>query len=310
MPNAMSLPVNHRLYLALTRTPTHVGAGQGLDDIDLPVYRNTWGLPILPGSSFKGVLRQAAADADGSDADTVQTLYGPDPKNAAKHAGMLALQDARLLLLPVASLRGGWAWVTSAGLLWRYRRDAAAAGLAGLPQPPPALEPGAHRALVGQSGSPLAMQVHGSTQAMLLEAALTLSVSSTVAAWAAHLAALAFPDDDAAWRSAFESRMVLVDDDTFMDFCRSGTEVRARVRLDENRVAVDGALWREECVPADSLFWGVFSAQLVPAAPAQLEPAEALRRVRPASLQLGGKASVGYGWVDFLPQPGPQGQSA
>ncbi len=297
MPN----PSNHRLYLALTRTPTHVGCGHGLGEIDLPIQRNSWGLPILPGSAIKGVLRQSAAEAWQCTPGLITTLFGPDRANASDHAGMLAPQDARLLAMPVAALCGGWAWVTCVGMLMRYRRDAAAAGHSGLP-PLPAAVPDAQSAQVASQNSPLLMQAQGPI-AVLHESSLQVQADASVGQWGEHLAAGAFPSDDAAWRQDFAQRLIVVNDDLFHHFTHVATEVRARVALDDNRVAKDNALWREECVPADSLFWGLISAFPVAAMPGALGVTAALEKVARACVQIGGKASVGYGWLDFLPQP-------
>lgn len=311
----MLTPPNHRLYLALTRTPTHVGCGQGLGEIDLPIQRNSWGLPILPGSSIKGVLRQSAAEAWRCTPGQIAALFGPDRADAGDHAGMLAPQDARLLAMPVASLCGGWAWVTCPGMLMRYRRDAAAAGYPGLPALPAAVIE-AQSASVASLGSPLLMRTDGHI-ALLHESVLQVQADDCIGVWGQHLAAMAFPQDDATWRQDFAQRLIVVNDDLFHHFTQVATEVRARVALDENRVANDRALWREECVPADSLFWGLVSAFPIVAkprtreassvAPAALSVAEALALMRSACLQIGGKASVGYGWLDFLPQPAAAG---
>ena len=45
-------------------SPLHVGIGQGVGLIDLPIAREkATGLPILPGSSLKGALRDLCVDA-------------------------------------------------------------------------------------------------------------------------------------------------------------------------------------------------------------------------------------------------------
>ncbi len=307
----MPSPPNHRLYLTLTRTPIHVGCGQGLGEIDLPIQRNSWGLPILPGSAIKGVLRQSAAEAWHCEPGQIAALFGPDRADAGDHAGMLAPQDARLLAMPVASLCGGWAWVTCPGMLMRYRRDAAAAGHPSLPSLPAAVIK-AQCASVASLASPLLMSTAGHI-AVLLESVLQVQADACIGLWGAHLAALVFPHDDDAWRQDFAQRLIVVNDDLFHILTKVATEVRARVALGAARVAKDRALWREECVPADSLFWGLISAFPMVAkpgarlAPAALSVAEALALMRSACVQIGGKASVGYGWLDFLPQPAAPG---
>ena len=111
-------------------SPLHAGTGQGIGAIDLPIAREkATGIPYLPGSSLKGVLRDRASAWD---RDTLFAVFGPDTENASEHAGAVQVGDAKLLLLPVRSLYGVFALATSPYLLERFRREALMAGL----QPP------------------------------------------------------------------------------------------------------------------------------------------------------------------------------
>lgn len=86
-------------------TPLHAGTGQGVDVIDQPIARErATQLPLLPGSSIKGVLRDRYdEDRIGSDAERL-ALFGPRTESAADFAGALQFSDARLLLFPVRSM--------------------------------------------------------------------------------------------------------------------------------------------------------------------------------------------------------------
>lgn len=103
-------------------SPLHAGTGQGIGAIDLPIAREkATGIPYLPGSSLKGVLRDRASAWD---RDTLFAVFGPDTENASEHAGAVQVGDAKLLLLPVRSLYGVFALVASPYLLERFRREA------------------------------------------------------------------------------------------------------------------------------------------------------------------------------------------
>ncbi|MGZ5481485.1 MAG: type III-B CRISPR module RAMP protein Cmr4, partial [Pyrinomonadaceae bacterium] len=114
-------------------SPLHAGTGQGIGVIDLPIAREkATGLPFLPGSSVKGSLRDVCSD------DRRANLFGPDKKNNPElHAGSVQFSDQRLLLLPVRSLKGTFAWVTSPYILNRFVRDAGDADADGLAKPVP-----------------------------------------------------------------------------------------------------------------------------------------------------------------------------
>jgi CRISPR-associated protein Cmr4 len=81
-------------------------------------YKAT-GIPFVPGSSIKGVLRDARRTVD---RHKTEAVFGPSDDPAA-HAGTLVVGDARLLALPVRSFRGTFAWTTSPLLLTLAKRD-------------------------------------------------------------------------------------------------------------------------------------------------------------------------------------------
>src|SRR6266700_5225798 len=124
------------LYLYV-ETPLHAGVGSGLSSIDLPIQRErTTQYPMIQGSGIKGKLRATAEDAikreKFSQGDVV-ILFGPatiiagnkNTTNAPStdHAGALIAGDARILLFPVRSLNGVFAYTTSYDVLNRFKRD-------------------------------------------------------------------------------------------------------------------------------------------------------------------------------------------
>src|SRR5262245_14462650 len=114
-------------------SPLHAGTGQGVDIIDLPISRErATNIPFLPGSSVKGTLRDLCEEPNG----TKVKVFGPEKDNAHEHAGAIVVSDQRLLLLPVRSLAGTFAWTTSPYLLQRFVRDAESAELNSWPKIP------------------------------------------------------------------------------------------------------------------------------------------------------------------------------
>src|SRR5262245_623604 len=98
-------------FLLHALSPLHAGVGHAADVIDLPIARmKATGIPFVPGSSIKGVLRDARQKLD---PDKLFAIFGPPGDEADKHAGALVAGDARLLALPVRSFKGTFAWVSS-----------------------------------------------------------------------------------------------------------------------------------------------------------------------------------------------------
>src|ERR1035437_2635373 len=137
-----------KMYWLHALSPLHVGAGAGVGFIDLPIAREkVTGWPILPGSGVKGVLadhHKAATDKARRDNHQLRAAFGiADSDDATTgNSGSLVFSDARLVCLPVRSLYGTFAWVTSALALNRLARDLKAAAIPAEPPGQPTVPPG------------------------------------------------------------------------------------------------------------------------------------------------------------------------
>ncbi|WP_322495585.1 type III-B CRISPR module RAMP protein Cmr4 [Chloroflexus sp.] len=276
-----------RVYFLHALSPLHAGTGQGVGVIDLPIAREkATGIPYLPGSSIKGVLRDTmqAQNQNG----VVKKLFGPDTTDAAEHAGAAQFADALLLLLPIRSLRGIFAWVTSPYLLRRFVRDARETGLTPPSQIP--VPPERRQALV--SGNAIVLN-HNEEQLVVLEDLdLMASVSPPTKEWAAWL------EEQATLEDAIQ-RFCIVHDDVLSFLLQTATEVVARIRLqDDTKTVAKGALWYEEALPAETLLYGVIVAQTIN----QYLAAQAINDLQVFDqkiFQFGGSATVGRGMCQF-----------
>ncbi len=319
-------------YLLHALSPLHAGTGQGVDVIDLPIARlKATGIPFVPGSSIKGVLREARR-ATNLPADTLQTVFGPEPKRADEHAGALIVGDARLLALPVRAFRGTFAWVTSPLLLRLAQRDLDVPGgppgvpptvpAAGSgpwarvasdsgpdhslnlhptpPAPGPATASRATAAQPGASARPAAPPATVAVKVYLEDLDLPAAASADVSAWADFLAPWVVPNAE----SIFTRRFVVVDDETMTFLCETATQVDARVRIDDKTQTVaTGQLWLEESLPSESLLVGLLAADIGRHPKAQLPAADVMKQALPDAeiLQFGGKATVGRGRSRLIP---------
>jgi CRISPR-associated protein Cmr4 len=285
-----------RMLFLYVETPLHAGTGSGLGAVDLPVQRErATGYPLVQASSLKGVLRAEAKE----DSARIEAVFGPDTGEAHKHAGALSPGDARLLLFPVCSLLGVFAWTTSAHALARFLRDAKVAGLAlGWDVPKPAKE----TALV-----PPGSDLVADGQLVLEEFAFTAQENAQVQTIAKWLARNALPEGDDVygyWQKKLPRSLVILPEDDFREFVRFSTEVVTRVRLDPKKKTVEpGALWTEENLPTDTLLYApVFATK--PRTPSDdhgLADAEAVldfvQNQELKRVQLGGNETIGRGIV-------------
>ncbi|MBA3884768.1 MAG: type III-B CRISPR module RAMP protein Cmr4 [Acidobacteria bacterium] len=281
--------MNTRPFLLHALSPLHAGTGQAADVIDLPTARmKATGIPFIPGSSIKGVLRDVCGTG-GADGEKLLAVFGPEQKDAAKHAGALVVGDARLLALPVRSFRGTFAWTTSPLLLTLARRDLE--------------ERGADLSIPRIDGRG-ARVANGNCcmhqgRLYLEDLDLAAGASDEATAWARLLAPLASPADD-----IFTKRFAIVDDDTMAFLWDTATQVDARVRLDEStRTVAPGALWLEESLPPETLLIGLLAADRSRRPRVDMTPDDVLGFALAGEevLQLGGKATTGRGRCRIVP---------
>jgi CRISPR-associated protein Cmr4 len=266
-----------RPFLLHALSPLHAGTGHAADVIDLPTARmKATGIPFVPGSSIKGVLRDARRTAE---REKTEAVFGPSDDPAA-HAGALVVGDARLLALPVRSFHGTFAWASSPLLLVMARRDFAT------DLPVPAISGRGARVAPGSAC------VHN-RRLYLEDLDLSAEESEELARWTEILAPLASPGED-----IFTKRFAVVDDDTMTFLWETATQVDARVRLDGGtRTVAPGALWLEESLPPETLLVGLLAADRSRRRDVTMTPDEVLDFALSGEeiLQLGGKATTGRG---------------
>jgi CRISPR-associated protein Cmr4 len=271
-------------------SPLHAGTGQTVDVIDLPIARErSTNLPMVPGSSIKGVLRDEAR-ARWSDPAAVRSTFGPQD-NPSEFAGAVTFGDLRLVLFPVASVTALFAWVTSPYLVRRYLRDRQDAGLAlgEADRKAAALVPAnLDRAFVSRP------DLRSGGKVYLDDADLDADHAPALAEFASLLGPRFL---DAAWQADLAARLVLVSDAQLGVFTRQATEVVARVRLkDDEKTVEHGGLWYEEALPAETVLYGSVIAENARGGGVALTAQDYLDRLSPLrSAQLGGKATVGRG---------------
>ena len=113
-----------RIFHLQNLSALHVGTGQGVGVVDLPIARaKATNLPIVAGSALKGVLRDELKEQKNLEDKDIKTLFGPDNQQDIAHAGAIAFGDANLLILPIRSFAGTVAFATCPFILRQYKRD-------------------------------------------------------------------------------------------------------------------------------------------------------------------------------------------
>jgi CRISPR-associated protein Cmr4 len=290
------------LYLYV-ETPLHAGVGSGLSSIDLPIQRErTTQYPMIQGSGIKGKLRATAEDVI-KDKASIDVMFGPSTSGGDDYAGALIAGDARILLFPVRSLNGVYAYTTSYDVLSRFKRDMER-GHANQVLPWNIPSPVKDKALVTSTSD---VQVNNIV--VLEEFSFEAHVEKQVDGIADWIATNALPEFGAGnyWSNKVKNSLIILPNDDFRDFALYATEIITRVRIDRQKKTVQrGALWTEEHLPSDTLLYVPIYATDArqngkdgPKMTASqiLEKARALDSGKGNYLQLGGDETVGRGMV-------------
>lgn len=279
---------NTRLLVLQALSPVHCGTGHAVSGIDLPIAREKpTGVPIVPGSSLKGVLRAAGNDED----ENHLAVFGPVPKNAADHAGSVQFGDVTLAFLPIRSLRGTFAYVTSPYLLRRLVRSMKEAGLAGVPAAPATPTP--ETALV--TGAVLTGGNPG--RVVFEDFDFTPQENEAWRQFATYFKQHLPGGDDA----FFVERACVVHDDVMGVLLQTATEVTQRIKLDpDTKTVATGALWSEEALPVETVLVGLLAATPVTRTRGPAFAEDQLfghldTLVERGVIQVGGNATVGRG---------------
>lgn len=300
-------------------TPVHPGSGATKGAVDLPVQREAHaGLPLIPASSLKGVLRDAAENKVGKTDPRIAEVFGPEKGD--EHGGALAPTDARLLLFPVRSLEGIFAWVTCPMVIQRFTRDLALRNQTASPRLAELTEMQVigDKALVPQGsllGSPIVLEEYEYTEVKDNDSKLTRFVQEIEKL---------MPNTQgySAYQSRLLTHLAVISDTDFKHVVKTATEIVTRIKLNERKTTTGdgGNMWTEEFLPSDCLFYSLLFAMPSRKPSGSLTNGQAVLNfiktdVKPEVIQIGGDETVGRGWMrvrffNSAAQPGTTSKSS
>lgn len=273
-----------QIFAIFTRTPLHVGAGNSVGAIDSPVMRERHTrIPIIPGSSLKGVLADLWNDENFKRTPDGEKLFGKTDSKDAK-AGQLLVGESRVLAFPVRSAKGSFAWISCPLALRRLERDADVE-----------LNVDQFDGLREDQCLAASDEITLNGGRVVLEEYQFSCLKKESFAIAEKLAELGA---DPVWKEV-EKRLVIVNDEMFSYFVEQTCEVVTRIRVgDDSGTVIPGALFNQEQVPSETMFYTVLGAE----DRKDLSASDALRKVQERLesvgniLQIGGDETIGLGY--------------
>jgi len=319
------------------------GSDLGIVDMPIQRERHT-SFPKIEASSFKGAIREAEERKilselkdDKSNLADIKTkiknlnicfgfddaklnevftsnelkeLFTEYDKNGklvkvhSEFAGALGFSDARLLLFPVKSMKGVFAWITCPKVLKQFAEDLKLSEL------PTAkldevlrLSPNQKRSYVSFN-SDLTIERkkdNVSIKSVVLEEySFEVEEKQALSDFGYWLSTNVF-DSSNLWKDKILFDIVLLSNDDFKDFVNLSTEVITRTKIDNETGTVQtGALFTEEYLPAESIMYSlVLTANEFKAGGLkETDIKKFFDENLPTVVQIGGNASLGKGIVN------------
>ncbi|QIB27286.1 type III-B CRISPR module RAMP protein Cmr4 [Caloranaerobacter azorensis] len=253
-------------FFMITRTPLHAGSGQDLGFVDLPIQREKHtDFPKIEASGIKGSLREAFENSNktikiaGKNIDAkehkevVKFIFGPEDGDL--HAGLLGFTNARVLLFPVKSIKGVFAWITCPMVLERFKEELEMRIIDDLNKQKELFEIPTERSIV--KGSNLIIEDKNGKEKIVLEEYTFGDVVETEECkeFAEWIAERIFPNNDY-WKEKMKKDIVVLSNDDFRDFVKFSTEIVTRTKIDNEKGTVEeGALFTEEYLPSETILY-------------------------------------------------------
>lgn len=292
-------------------TPLHAGTGNDLGIIDMPIQRERHtGFPKIESSSLKGSLREAFERVNSIDQSKIHRVFGFDSDSAddsltkeggffykkddKNFSGCIAFTDARILLFPVKTQKGVFAWITCPRVVSRFISE--------VKEYCNIKDEALFTLRENTTGTNSQVSANGKVglEEYIFEG---ITENENVSNFGLWIASKLFGDvENNYWAKKMASDIVVLKDDDFADFVQYSTEVITRTKIDnETGTVSDTALFTEEYLPSESVMYSL--AMFAPefsnkqSKMTEKEVQQLYDDHLPEIFQLGGNATLGKGIV-------------
>lgn len=251
-------------FFITCETPLHAGSGSELGVVDLPIQRERHtDFPKIEGSSLKGSIREAFEEKYDKTNKTkrkdIHLAFGYDSetddekevkeyfKENTQFSGALGFTDARILLFPVKSMKGVFAYITCPKVLEKFEKDFNLCE--GIKFTYEKLHIPTGYCAVNISDKDY-IAIDGKT-VILEEYAFEIKEDVNISPIVEKLVKLT-------GNQIISKKIVILSNNDFKDFVNLSTEVITRTKIDNATGTVKGtALFNEEYLPTESIMYSL-----------------------------------------------------
>jgi len=224
-------------------TPSHIGSGDTIATIDLPIQREKHtNYPIINASSIKGAFREHYRRANNNSPD-INIIFGTDEQdlkdknNEKNNPAIVSFSDSRVFAFPMRSNESPFIWVTSPYVINRFIKDLHLIGFS--------CEDIGNIDIKDDNSLILTGNLKES-EIIIEEAVIKAKINNNEKL--ANLIKKYFSEAD---------KLVLVSDEMF-SYCVTCTEIQTNIKIDiETGTATDGSLRYQEFLPSETLLYNI-----------------------------------------------------
>lgn len=265
-------------------TPLHAGVGSGLGVIDLPIQREKHtNFPKVEASTLKGCFRKSFEDKaqNNDDKKKIHLAFGCDgcDLEIKEFAGALGFSDARILLFPIKSVKGVFAYATCPYVIERFNSENSDFSL-----------PEVDELAISKNSSTIDLK---DGDVVLEEYVFNVSKSDKIDKLAEELSKIVSIKD-------LKQRLIVLPDDEFTEFVSHSTEVITRNKINNETGTVDketGGLFTEEYLPAETILYSLLFLGNSIEDFKETTPKQWFNKNKLDVMQIGGNSTLGKGIV-------------
>jgi len=235
-------------------TPIHMGSGQSVFYVELPVQRERHtSFPVLWSSGIKGVIRDLALRKWNK--EKVEVIFGPE--DGSDFASCISITDAKILLYPVRSVKGVFAWITCPFVLKKFKEDLRAIGIDFKVNNQDIQIPDVSddKIIVANNSGLIINNNQVALEEFVFE--IDSSQSGLVDTLANFLNGQKIITENDLTKD-LQNHLAIVSDNVFKDFVNYAVEIRTRIRIDQTTGTVkERALFSEELISSESVFYSL-----------------------------------------------------
>lgn len=246
-----------RLIYYHAQTPIHVGAETNLGIIDVPIQREKHtNFPKIEASGIKGTFRdlfEKGIKEVKENSIIINLLFGPED-NGNTHAGNLRFTDAKILLFPVKSAKGIFAWITCPLVLERFQKEC---NLFGITRNEKKAEVNTAINNDKNIGIEIKKKDNKSKKRIILEEySLEVKDREIYENILDIICSEISKEADNYIKEKLSKDIFVVSDEEFQHFVEMSTEINTRIRIGKKGVVEEGALFTEEDLPVETIMYG------------------------------------------------------